>query len=173
MSPLSDTFEEEDAAVVREAAAAGVPFLEYGDVEMSSSQNWGTGGWGTPGGRSRAFSGESVGSVEQVGSSTGGQDWHSISAIAEERREAPRDSGRKAEANDEALESGWRPGYLRRRAVLSFIAGFVALVVTLEVLSAVDQANGGLGDGRGGVSVLWGYLPTISKHLRAVFQTTC
>lgn len=173
VSPLSDTFEEEDAAVLREAAAAGVPFLNYGDVEMSSSQSWGRAGWGTPAGRSRAFSGTSAGSGDGVGNSTEGRDWHGISAIAEERREEPEDSSSKGEANEAALESGWRPGYLRRRSVVSFMAGFVALMVALEVLSTVDQANGGLGDGRGRVSVLWGYLPTISKRPKAVSQASC
>lgn len=170
MSPLSDTFEEEDAAALREAAAAGVPFLEYRDVEMSSPQTSGTGGWGTPGGGSRAFSWYSVGSGEQVGSPTGGYDRPSVSGIAEETREMPGHTGVPTKVNETALESGWRPGYLRRRVVLSFIAGFAALTVTLGILSAVDRANGGLGDGRGGASILWAYLPTISKRLHIPFS---
>lgn len=200
VSPLSDTYEEEDGPAVLAAASAGVPFLGL-DMELSSTQNW-----GTPA-RSRAFSVDSVGSggraiagrsrgfsVDSVGSggrTTGGRsrgfsgsvrdgerDFEDFGGVygfdirEEGEEEGGRDEeGSKAEVNEAALESGWRPGYLRRRVVISFIAAFAALAIMLEVLAAVDQARGSLGSGGGRVSVLWGYLPTISTWHRSSFRS--
>ena len=174
---------------MREAVAAGVPFLEMGDVEgegeregarEGEGEGTGTGGWGTPGWSGiGSWSGSRDGVETEwerdpwasgdgyVAVPEGGHIRDSRSAEEQGTNEGtwrPAVDRRGAGLYETALESGWRPGYLRRRVILSFAAVFVVLLAIIEVLAGVDKARGGLGDGS--VSILWGYIPTIRELLR-------
>lgn len=195
---------------MREAVAAGVPFLEMGDVEWERERErerereWerevestGTGGWGAPGwsglgslseSRSEEMGTEREGgfvasedgyiAVPEVGhihDSRGTEEQGAeerttrraegrVIRPAEERAVRPAVDPRGTGVHETALEAGWRPGYLRRRVILSFAAVFAVLLTIVEVLAGVDKARGGLGDGS--VPILWGYVPTIRKSLR-------
>lgn len=187
VSPLSDTYEEEDAEALREAAAAGVPFLEMGNVEGEGSRGWegsregvGTGGWGVPGGSGFDVQGGlrdgNFGASREGYAGTSGDGYVAVPEVGHIRdstgtERGSEEGGRRrgvaqsgTEVYEAALESGWRPGYLRRRVILSFAAVFAVLLTIIEVLAGLDKARGGLGDGS--VSILWGYVPTIRESLR-------
>ncbi|SPO05917.1 uncharacterized protein DNG_08606 [Cephalotrichum gorgonifer] len=182
VSPVSDVSDDGDTEAIQAAAAAGVPFLylrdpavENENANLPSQSSTPSTGWGTPGRRlSRASAGPGR---SGGGENTGASGSRYLGTLTEEMRDRRGGEGggerravvdaRITRENRATAESGWRPGYLRRRVVASFVAGFGALIITIEVLCAADRANDGLREGRKGISVFWGYLPTIILTLVA------
>ncbi|OGM49207.1 hypothetical protein ABOM_004034 [Aspergillus bombycis] len=65
--------------------------------------------------------------------------------------------------------SGWRPFYLRRRILLTFVVIFCGIIAALEVLNRISQVNYGIASSVEGRHYLWTYGPTAILTMVAAF----
>lgn len=143
---------EREAIELREAAAAGVPFLNIQEALYTEPVN------------------RTSGNPWEERATQASREWGALKEEGVGRTDTA-DTGVGTNDEESGLGVNWKPRYLTRRIVASFAAVFVVLVIIVEALAGVDRESSGLGYPNGGVSVLWTYGPPASK-LGGVVRTS-
>lgn len=146
------TRSEGEAIELREAAAAGVPFLDMDETPYAppaaaaASRNSARRAWDAPG----------MGIVHRMS--------RGLAAKKEEGVLGRTGTG-VTDAEDEAAELGatWRPVYLTKRILVGFTVIFLAMIVVVEILAGVDENSDGLGRTNSRSRALWMYGPPASE----------